>query len=420
MLIAKEKRLVIPRYEYIRNSDDIGRRSGIDESYFKKCKLIFHDRLILEHSERLFGAYMHYEAIQAMVVAKAITLSKQQDAAQNRKEIEAINSLQKRLETFQANFIILFFADAFASLGDLSNGQIEQPEESSDEMPFGKLIELMYEGEVSISLSETLSFQRYFRQRIKTADDIETLSRRTSDEWFSLCDVLDGYNNVRYTQIDDVLFALNERFKDFVDALRFEGKKRCLLFGKQGKTIYFTISGIHDSAEKKIPGYKKAQQEIRSAVKAVLSNLSMSENQRLVYVKAEPGIRFYGDEAIVNGAYIKLEELESLESLPNDAERKFSCCERKLSAYLRNGKRARKLSDLDFLLCRYDPCLKCYVEVKDLANFYVYGNGACKHLLLPSFETNEICDEAVEFMKRRRSGYSLDAGKEYIRWKKCI
>ncbi len=60
------------------------------------------------------------------------------------------------------------------------------------------------------------------------------------------------------------------------------------------------------------------------------------------------------------------------------------------------------------------------MEVKDLTNFYVYGDGFCEHLLFSSFGISGICDETVEFIKHRQSGYSLNAGKEYVRWKRRI
>ncbi len=377
---------MMPRYAYKGHGDNNGNHAEIEKRFFENCKFSFQDRLTLEHPELLFGTYMYYEAIQAMVVAKAITLSKQQDAAQHRDEIRSLNLLQNRLEAFQTNFLILFFMDAFASLGDLSNRQIKQSKSSRKEL-CEKLFKLMCGDIQSIAGSEALSLCKYFDQGGGGSDCIGAIRKEMSEEWLSLCAFLNGHEDIRSSQFKNGLAELSGKLKEFVDVTKIGKKKRCLLLGKKDHIIYFTISGIHDSVEEKIPGYKAAEEQIKSLIDEELSSLKdfIGASETSIYAETVEGIIFHDYKKTLRGDDAKPEELRDLASPPGEAERKFSCCERKLSAYLRKKEPGKELIDFEFLLCRYAPCVECYPETRRITNFYVYGSGCCECLLFSTF-----------------------------------
>ncbi len=156
---------MIPRYEYVMNPDEAEGNPLANELYFKKCKFSFRDGLILENPKILFGTYMYYEAIQAIIAAKIVTLSEGENTAERRKEIESLASLQSIFERFQTNFLILFFADGLASAGRLNGIRVNEFEKNFDKPPFGELLEMMCGGE---NLSRQLSrlYERVlFRKR---------------------------------------------------------------------------------------------------------------------------------------------------------------------------------------------------------------------------------------------------------------
>ncbi len=223
------------------------------------------------------------------------------------------------------------------------------------------------------------------------------------------------------------LSVLSSKFGKFFTALGKTGKKnRCLLFGKLGEDVYFTISGIHDHFKEAIPGYEEAREDIEGLLQGPeMKGFLLDGSPNLIYAPACKEILLYDKADFWEKNPKGGKTLEWARQNKLAIEDSFSCCERKLDAFLNHsGLGFPKLKDFEFLLCRYLPCFRCYPAVKGLTNFYVYGEKDCYHYLFSDVKASVGQDadgsKVFKLEIKQVDGYEIEFEGHYFCLRKPI
>lgn len=108
---------MVPLYKFETDNDQLQ-----DDSYFDSVVLSKkeNDEFELKKSELLVEAYLYYEAIQELIVGKAISVFKKKDRQdKDDKKIDALKKLQKSIESFQECLMLVVFKELLFSCSEI-------------------------------------------------------------------------------------------------------------------------------------------------------------------------------------------------------------------------------------------------------------------------------------------------------------
>lgn len=151
--------------------------------------------------------------------------------------------------------------------------------------------------------------------------------------------------------------------------------RKCLLIAEKDDNFYISISGFNldESYSLKV---NKIYNELINALKEYKIN-NIIQCERLSIVMSE----FY----VIKNNKIQKNILTMLEAYIKGiyyTKRDFSCCEKKLLAKLNNDLASFK--SLKYIICRYDPCEKCYWLMKGFPKLFIIRSDEIYHFTIPS------------------------------------
>lgn len=166
-------------------------------------------------------------------------------------------------------------------------------------------------------------------------------------------------------------------------------KNKCLLIAKEkiddsSPVYYVVVSGTYVKGDE----YEKLQQILIDAADEAKNILEKFQNTAKVLKidirdpKMEQTLtqvsNFDSERRLVI-SYITEKENRSNHILLAH-KRTFSCCERKLLAYFDND--LTRFRELSYIVCRYEPCHRCYWLMKDQPNLYRYEKEGIYQILI--------------------------------------
>ena len=139
-------------------------------------------------------------------------------------------------------------------------------------------------------------------------------------------------------------------------------QRRCLLLARDNDEMLCVVSGFQEFEEHFSWSYKNYLRLRNMAVATVAGVLKALKNLYVVPLKSNRSILA---QRIENGRK-KLVPLKK--ASPGFDIRDYTCCERKLFAYLENDRMA--FEKLNYIVCRYPPCGRCTWLMENYPRLY--------------------------------------------------
>ncbi len=148
-----------------------------EKDFYSKCKFVeIGSNFKLENSCMILDCYFYYEAIQELIIIKALKI-KEKDFKD--KKIESLKKLQMEIQKFQECALILLFKDIFENLNIKTSHN--KTNNFSNEEALEKMWDLLLDEESVLSEDEVLTLHNFFN-----SFNFDKLNSNMKDWWINI------------------------------------------------------------------------------------------------------------------------------------------------------------------------------------------------------------------------------------------
>ena len=163
--------------------------------------------------------------------------------------------------------------------------------------------------------------------------------------------------------------AFKDLFHKMLEEVEGFAECRCLLLAKENDLLYLVVSGYEEFKPHFMREYSDWVKQADGVLVTVRDLLrAMRHPETPVLAKSNESILRKEEFLLKDEGKTGYRLISLKESLPSVNENDFSCCERKLLAYLENNVDAFR--SLNFVICKYKTCRKCSWLMKGQSNMY--------------------------------------------------